>query len=55
MASLELRGVSKDYGEGDRRTNVLRDINLEVNDGEFIAIVGFSGSGKTTRSRRSPG
>ena len=48
MASLELRGVSKGYGEGDRRSEVLRDINLEVSEGEFIAIVGFSGSGKTT-------
>ncbi|MGE0421813.1 MAG: ABC transporter ATP-binding protein [Reyranellaceae bacterium] len=48
MASLELRGVSKSYGEGDRRSEVLRDINLEVGEGEFIAIVGFSGSGKTT-------
>ncbi|MBX3502268.1 MAG: ABC transporter ATP-binding protein [Alphaproteobacteria bacterium] len=48
MAFLELRGVRKSYGEGDRRSVVLHDINLEVREGEFIAIVGFSGSGKTT-------
>jgi len=48
MAILELRKVSKAYGDGDGRTEVLRGIDLEVEDGEFVAIVGFSGSGKTT-------
>jgi nitrate/nitrite transport system ATP-binding protein len=48
MPILELAGLSKGYGHGARRTEVLADINLEVEDGEFIAIVGFSGSGKTT-------
>ncbi len=48
MAILELRKVSKAYGDGDGRTEVLKDIDLEVEDGEFVAIVGFSGSGKTT-------
>ncbi len=46
--SLELKGVSKSYGTGDKRTAVLKDINLEIREGEFVAIVGFSGSGKTT-------
>lgn len=45
---LELSGVCKSYGEAGRRTDVLRDINLTVEEGEFIAIVGFSGAGKTT-------
>jgi nitrate/nitrite transport system ATP-binding protein len=48
MAFLELKGVSKAYGEGASRTEVLTDVNLSVEEGEFIAIVGFSGSGKTT-------
>ncbi|MCW5747709.1 MAG: ATP-binding cassette domain-containing protein, partial [Alphaproteobacteria bacterium] len=48
MAFLELRGVRKGYGEGGRRTEVLNGIDLDVEEGEFIAIVGFSGSGKTT-------
>lgn len=48
MAFLEVSGVSKSYGEGAKRTDVLQDINLKVEDGEFIAIVGFSGTGKTT-------
>ena len=45
---LELQGVGKSYGSGARRTSVLQDINLQIGQGEFIAIVGFSGSGKTT-------
>lgn len=48
MALLELKGVSKSYGEGTLKTNVLDNINLTVEEGEFVAIVGFSGSGKTT-------
>ena len=48
MAFLELRGVSKGYGPPDNRTHVLRDINLQVDEGEFVAIVGYSGAGKTT-------
>ncbi|MCE2510137.1 MAG: nitrate ABC transporter ATP-binding protein [Alphaproteobacteria bacterium] len=48
MAFLELKDVTKGYGEHDARSEVLADINLEVEEGEFIAIVGFSGSGKTT-------
>lgn len=48
MAFLELRNVSKGYGEGSNRVEVLKDINLTIEEGEFIAIVGFTGSGKTT-------
>lgn len=48
MAFLELNHVSKSYGEGLYKTEVLHNINLSVEEGEFIAIVGFTGSGKTT-------
>jgi nitrate/nitrite transport system ATP-binding protein len=48
MSFLEISSVSKSYGEGEKRTDVLKDINLKVEEGEFIAIVGFSGTGKTT-------
>ena len=48
MSFLELTDVSKGYGEGSTRTQVLTDLNLKVEEGEFVAIVGFSGTGKTT-------
>ena len=48
MAFLELKNVSKGYGQGENRHEVLKDINLTVNEGDFIAIIGFSGTGKTT-------
>ncbi|MDA8728296.1 ABC transporter ATP-binding protein [Flavicella sp.] len=48
MAYLELNNVSKTFGTGDSTTHVLDKINLHIEEGEFVAIVGFTGSGKTT-------
>jgi nitrate/nitrite transport system ATP-binding protein len=48
MAILELKGVSKGYGQGSDRTQVLSDIDLRIDKGEFVALVGYSGAGKTT-------
>lgn len=48
MAYLELKNINKTYGEGEQATEVLSDINLTIEEGEFVAIVGFTGSGKTT-------
>lgn len=45
---ITLRNVSKGYGSGVTRNDVLTGINLNVREGEFLAVVGFSGSGKTT-------
>ncbi len=46
--ALELRGVTKGYGSGRARTEVLANVDLAIAEREFVAIVGFSGSGKTT-------
>lgn len=48
MTFLSIKGVRKSFGEGARRTEVLQDINLDIEEGEFVAIIGFSGSGKST-------
>ncbi len=47
-AFLELNNVSKAFGEGANRVEVLKNINLKIEESEFVAIVGFTGSGKTT-------
>ena len=48
MAFLELKNVSKGFGEGKDRSEVLKNINLTMEEGDFLAIIGFSGSGKST-------
>jgi ABC-type lipoprotein export system ATPase subunit len=48
MAHIELQDLKKYYGKGDRAVHAIDGIDLEINDGEFAAIVGVSGSGKTT-------
>jgi ABC-type lipoprotein export system ATPase subunit len=45
---IRLRNVEKYYESGGGRTYVLRQINLDVQDGEFITIMGPSGAGKST-------
>jgi nitrate/nitrite transport system ATP-binding protein len=47
-AALELKGVGKSYGAGRGRAEVLANVNLTVGEGEFVAVVGYSGAGKTT-------
>ncbi|HUC86793.1 MAG TPA: ABC transporter ATP-binding protein [Candidatus Saccharimonadales bacterium] len=48
MALIELTDIKKRYKTGDTVTEVLKGISLEINEGEFIAIIGPSGSGKST-------
>ncbi len=48
MSVLEFTHVSKSFGTGTHATHVLKDINLSVKEGEFLVLLGFSGTGKTT-------
>ena len=45
---IKLEHISKWYQSGGNRTFVLKDVNLEINEGEFVSIMGPSGSGKST-------
>ncbi|MEL6240860.1 MAG: ABC transporter ATP-binding protein [Pseudomonadota bacterium] len=48
MGILKLENVSKSFGTGTHASHVLKGINLEVEEGEFLVLLGFSGTGKTT-------
>jgi putative ABC transport system ATP-binding protein len=45
---LELRKINKFYQVGQHKLHVLRDVDLDVGDGELVSIMGASGSGKST-------
>jgi ABC-type lipoprotein export system ATPase subunit len=45
---IRVRDVTKSYGAGTAKTQVLRGVNLDVAPGELVALVGQSGSGKST-------
>ena len=44
---LEVRNVAKAYGRGKKRHEVLKDINITLNEGEVLGIIGESGCGKS--------
>lgn len=45
---IELANIAKSYAMGEHSVQALVDINLHINQGEFVAIQGSSGSGKST-------
>ena len=45
---LQMRDICKDYPMGKTVTRVLKNVNLDVSEGDYLAIMGPSGSGKTT-------
>jgi putative ABC transport system ATP-binding protein len=47
-ALIDIRGVTKVYGHGDVAVTALAGVDVQIHDGEFVAIMGPSGSGKST-------
>jgi len=45
---LKVEKLNRYYGEGDTQTHVLKDVSFSLKKGEFTALVGQSGSGKST-------
>jgi len=45
---INLKNITKDYENGEITTRVLKGVSFEINNGEFVAIMGSSGSGKST-------
>lgn len=45
---LQLSSVSKSFGRPHERVNILKDINLTIHEGDFVSIIGYSGTGKST-------
>ena len=48
---LRIRNIEKYYGNRTNLTKAIDNISFDVNEGEFVAIMGASGSGKTTTSQ----
>jgi putative ABC transport system ATP-binding protein len=45
---IEIRGIGKDYQDGETKVQAIKEMDFFIDDGEFVAIMGQSGSGKST-------
>ena len=45
---LEIKGINKSFGFGRRKIHVLKGVDLEMKEGEMVALMGPSGCGKST-------
>jgi putative ABC transport system ATP-binding protein len=45
---IEIRGIGKDYQDGETKVQAIKQMDFYIDDGEFVAIMGQSGSGKST-------
>lgn len=45
---IDIKDIKKSYGSGESQLNVLKGISLKIEDGDFVVILGASGSGKST-------
>lgn len=50
MTILKTENLTKIYGSGDNAVHALQNVNLAIENGEFAAVVGTSGSGKSTQA-----
>lgn len=48
MSLIECKNINRYFGSGNNRVHVLKDVNLNIEKGDFVAIIGQSGSGKST-------
>ena len=48
MNIIEFKKINKYFGAGSNRVHVLKNIDLQIERGDFVAIIGQSGSGKST-------